>query len=308
MFSPLSWLYKESAFFIIKLRIWGIQILFVLDLRLRLNRVLKSQKSPEVRSSSSPIKILFPYSSAWIKYQLCILQICIMLIHELCPKGLKKSVQQTRSTFPLIVRTALNRPWNPGFAKKVGIFSFYLLRVSFSVRLNRIIILVERLMSLNGNLFSSLSFNRVWTIIPNPIHSFRIILFIFTQGFTDRKSPKPTSSDSPLSHGGIPARDCATNRIRIWCGYLWLANVRVRVRLQMYLRILCRVVHCSFVEIALDCRKVLKQNPIHLSAGLNNKIQLTNMVLNKYPQRTGGPDANNINKPVHMRSFTSKRK
>ena len=99
MFSPLSWLYKESAFFIIKLRIWGIQILFVLDLRLRLNRVLKSQKSPEVRSSSSPIKILFPYSSAWIKYHLCILQICIMLIHELCPKGLKKSVQQTRSTF-----------------------------------------------------------------------------------------------------------------------------------------------------------------------------------------------------------------
>ena len=178
MFSPLSWLYKESAFFIIKLRIWGIQILFVLDLRLRLNRVLKSQKSPEVRSSSSPIKILFPYSSAWIKYHLCILQICIMLIHELCPKGMKKSVQQTRSTFPLIVRTALNRPWNPGFEKKVGIFSFYLLRVSFSVRLNRIIILVERLMSLNGNLFSSLSFNRVWTIIPNPIHSFRIILFI----------------------------------------------------------------------------------------------------------------------------------
>jgi len=51
----------------------------------------------------------------------------------------------------------------------------------------------------------------------------------------------------------------------------------------MYLRILCRFVHCSFVEIALDCRKVLKQNPIHLSAGLNNKIQLTNMVLNKYP-------------------------
>ena len=151
-------------------------------------------------------------------------------------------------------------------------------------------------MSLNGNLFSSLSFNRVWTIIPNPIHSFRIILFISTQGFTDRKSPEPTSSDSPLSHDGIPARDCAANRIRIWCGYLWLANVRVRVRLQMYLRILCRVVHCSFVEIALDCRKVLKQNPIHLSAGLNNKIQLTNMVLNKYPQRTGGPDVNNINK------------
>ena len=65
----------------------------------------------------------------------------------------------------------------------------------------------------------------------------------------------------------------------------------------MYLRILFRIFHCSFVEIALDCRKVLKQNPIHLSAGLNNKIQLTNMVLNKYPQRTGGPDVtSNINK------------
>ena len=95
-----------------------------------------------------------------------------------------------RSTFPLNVCTALNRPWNPGFEKKVGIFSFYLLRVSFSVRLNRIIILVERLMSLNGNLFSSLSFNRVWTIIPNPIHSFRIILFIFYSGLHGQKITK----------------------------------------------------------------------------------------------------------------------
>ena len=78
----------------------------------------------------------------------------------------------------------------------------------------------------------------------------------------------------------------------------------------MYLRILCRVFHCSFVEIALDCRKVLKQNPIRLSAGLNNKIQLTNMVLNKYPQWTGGPDVNNINKTpsicVHLRPRENK--
>ena len=112
------------------------------------------------------------------------------------------------------------KPW---WWKKVGIFSLYLLRVSFSVRLNRIIILVERLMSLNGNLFSSLSFNRVWTteshsfISNHPIH--------FYSGLHGPKVTKtnvlrvPDSSQSPTR---VRVRDRLANRIRIW---LWLANV-----------------------------------------------------------------------------------
>ena len=127
MFSPLSWLYKESAFFIIKLRIWGIQILFVLDLRLRLNRVLKSQKSPEVRPSSNSIKILFPYSSACIIDQLCILQICIMLIHELCPKSIQKSTRWTLLGLPL-TRDGHSSQWIPDYEKDSELldqFSFY---------------------------------------------------------------------------------------------------------------------------------------------------------------------------------------
>ena len=114
---------------------------------------------------------------------------------------------------PLTVRETLV------LKKKVGIFSFYLLRVSFSVRLNRIIILVERLMSLNGNLFSSLSFNRVWTIIPNPIHRFRFIQIRVSR-------PKNYENRTHWVLLRLYPSDGRANRIRAKCGRLWLANVR----------------------------------------------------------------------------------
>ena len=114
--------------------------------------------------------------------------------------------------------------------KKVGIFSLYLLRVSFSVRLNRIIILVERLMSLNGNLFLKFKFQSCL--------NYRFIHFESSYSFLLRASrteshqnQRPHNlirlrfvSESNEGPTRVPARDCLTNRIRIW---LWLA-VRVR--------------------------------------------------------------------------------